>query len=144
MAEGLKKKLHIKNGNRGHVSRLITEFSRTNEQVLLNLKRREKSLQEKVKVCKNFDDEILELKWGWNFNNEIDKSYQFSDEINDMLEKIECVFSKNNVENSSVHTNSTTNSSVSSNPNGPHSKLPKLILGKFNEDVLSWQSFWDQ
>ena len=45
---------------------------------------------------------------------------------------------------SSVHTNSTTNSSVSSNPNDSHAKLPKLNLDKFNGELLSWQSFWDQ
>ena len=61
IAEGLKKKLHIKNGHRGHVSRLITECPRTDEQDLLNLERLEKSLEEKVKILKNLDYEILEL-----------------------------------------------------------------------------------
>ena len=61
MAEGLKKKLHVRNGRKGHVSSLITEFSRTDEQDLLNLERLEKSLEEKVKILKNLDDEILEL-----------------------------------------------------------------------------------
>ena len=58
--------------------------------------------------------------------------------------KIESIFSKSNIENSSVHTNSTTSSSVSSNPNDSHAKLPKLTLDKFNGELLSWQSFWDQ
>ena len=55
MAEGLKK-LHIRNGHRGHVSRFITEFSRTDEQDLLNLIRLEKSLEKKVKILKNLDE----------------------------------------------------------------------------------------
>ena len=55
MAEGLKKKLHIRNGHRGHVARLITEFSRTDEQDLLNLKRLEKFLKEKVKILKELN-----------------------------------------------------------------------------------------
>ena len=51
MAEGLKKKLHIRNGHRGHVSRLITEFwDEQDKQDLLNLKMLEKSLEEKVKI----------------------------------------------------------------------------------------------
>ena len=58
--------------------------------------------------------------------------------------KIESIFSKNNVENSSVHTNSTTSSSVLSNSNDSHAKLPKLTLDKFNGEVLSWQGYWDQ
>ena len=33
---------------------------------------------------------------------------------------------------------------MSSNPNDSHAKLPKLTLDKFNGEVLSWQSFWDQ
>ena len=147
MAEGLKKKLHIRNGHRGHVSRLITEFSRTDEQNLSNLKRLEKSLEEKVKILKNLDDEILELipeDEAETLTSEIDKSCQFSDEINNILVKIESIFSKSNVENSSVHTNSTASSSVSSNLNDSHAKLPNLTLSKFNGDVLSWQSFWDQ
>ena len=61
MAEGLKKKLHMRNGHRSNISCLITEFCRTDEQDLLNLKRLEKSLEEKVKIFKNLDDEILEL-----------------------------------------------------------------------------------
>ena len=74
MAEGLKKKLHIRNGHRGHVSRL---FSRTDEQNLLNLKTLEKSLEEKVKILKNLDDEILELipeDEAETLTNEVDKS----------------------------------------------------------------------
>ena len=51
----------MRNGHRGNISRLVTEFSRTDEQDLLNLKRLEKSLEEKVKIFKNLDDEILEL-----------------------------------------------------------------------------------
>ena len=61
MAEGVNKKLHIRTGRRGHVSRLITELSRIDEQDLLNLKRLQKSLEEKVEVLKELDDEILEL-----------------------------------------------------------------------------------
>ena len=41
--------------------RLITEFSRTDKENLLNLKRLEKSPEEKVKILKNLDGEILEL-----------------------------------------------------------------------------------
>ena len=147
MAEGLKEKLHIRNGHRGHVSHLITEFSKADEQDLLNFKRLEKSLEEKVKILKNLDDEMLELipeDEAETLANEIDKSCQFSDEINDILVKIESIFSKSNIENSSVHTNSTTSSSVSSNPNDSHAKLPKLTLDKFNVELLSWKSFWDQ
>ena len=147
MTEGLKKTLHIRNGYGGHVLRPITEFSRTNEQDLLNLKRLEKSFKEKLKILKNIDDEILELipeDETETLTNKIDKSCQFSDEINDILVKIEGIFSKSNVENSSVHRNSTTSSSVSSNPNDSHGKLPKLTLDKFNGEVSSWQSFWDQ
>ena len=53
-------KVAHKNGHRGPVSRLITEFSKTDEQGLLNLQKLEKSLEEKnVKILKNLDDEIL-------------------------------------------------------------------------------------
>ena len=33
---------------------------------------------------------------------------------------------------------------MSSNLNDSHAKLSKLTLSKFNGEVLSWQSFWDQ
>ena len=98
MTEGLEKKLHIRNGHRGHVLRLITEFSRIAEQDLLNLKKRlEKSLKEKVKILKNLDHEILELipeDEVETLTNEIDQSCEFSDEINDILVEIESIFSK--------------------------------------------------
>ena len=58
--------------------------------------------------------------------------------------KIESIFPKNNVENSSVHMSSTTNYFESSNPEDSHAKLPKLTLDKYNVEVLSWQSCWDQ
>ena len=57
---------------------------------------------------------------------------------------MESIVSKSNIENSSVHTKSATCSSVSSNLNDSHAKLPKLTLDKFNGELLSWQSFWDQ
>ena len=91
----MKKKLHIGNCHRGHVSRLITEFSRADEQDLLDLKRFEKSLEEKVKILKNLNDEVLELiseDEAETFTNEIDRSCQISDEINDILVKIESIF----------------------------------------------------
>ena len=111
------------------------------------MKRLEKSLEEKVKILKNLDDEILGLipeDETETLTYEIDKSCQFSDEINDIFVKIESIFSKSNTENSFVHTNSTTSSSVLSNLNDSHTKLPKLTLDKFNGELLSWQSFWDQ
>ena len=78
MAEGLKKKLNTRSGHRGHVSRLITELSRTNKQDLLDLKRLEKLLEEKIKILKNLDDKIiLELipeDEDETLTNEIDRS----------------------------------------------------------------------
>ena len=52
-----------------------------------NLKRLEKSLEEKVKILKNFDDKILELipeDEAETFINETDRLCQFSDEINNI------------------------------------------------------------
>ena len=99
MAESLKKKLHIRrNFHRDDLSRLITEFSRTDQEDLLNLKELGKSLEEKMKILKNLHDEKLELipeDEAETLSNEIDKSRQFLDEINDILVKIKSVFSKN-------------------------------------------------
>ena len=70
--------MHVRSGHRGHVSRLIPEFSGTDEQDLLNLKRLEKSLEERVKILKNSDNEILELipeDEVETLANKIDKSY---------------------------------------------------------------------
>ena len=58
--------------------------------------------------------------------------------------KIESIFLNSYGENSSVQTNSIAVSSVPSNPNDSYVKLPKVTLGKFNGEILSWQSFWDQ
>ena len=97
-----------------------------------------------MKVLKNLDDEILELipeDEAETLANETDKSCQFSNEIYDTLVKIESIFSKDNIENSTAHTNSTASSSVSFNPNDSQAKL---TLEKLNGELLSWQSFWDQ
>ena len=109
------------------------------------MKRLENSLKEKVKILKNLDDEILELipeDEAETLANEIDKSCQFSDEINDILVKIESIFFKKSIFFCPYEQHN--NSSVSSNPNDSHAKLPKLNLDKFNGELLSWQSFWDQ
>ena len=106
MAEVSKKKLHIRNAHRGYVWCLTTEFSRTDELEILNLKRLEKSLEEKVEILKNLDDEILELiaeDEAETLTNKIDKSCQFSEKINDIL--VKSLFSKNNSV-SSIHTSS--------------------------------------
>ena len=147
MTEGLKKKLHTKNDHRGHVQHLITEFSRINQEDSLNLKKLEKSLEEKVKIFKNLDDELFELTTKdetETLANEIDKLCQFLDEINNILVKIESLILKIYVRNSSAHTNHTAVSSVSSNPSDSHAKLAKLTLDKFNGESISRQSFWDQ
>ena len=106
MAEVSKKKLHIRNAHRGYVWCLTTEFSRTDELEILNLKRLEKSLEEKVEILKYLDDEILELiaeDEAETLTNKIDKSCQFSEKINDIL--VKSFFSKNNSV-SSIHTSS--------------------------------------
>ena len=50
-----------------------------------------------MKILKNLDDEVLELMPEDKVEtliNEMDKSCQFSHEVNDILVKIESIFSK--------------------------------------------------
>ena len=101
MAEGLNKKLHVRNGHRSHVLDLFAEFSGTNEEDLLNLKKLEKSLEEKVKILKNLDDEKREVipdDEADTLTYQINISYQFSDKSNSILVKIEIIFSKSKLE----------------------------------------------
>ena len=57
----LQKKVQIRNGHRIHVKRLMAEMSGLTQGDVLNLKKIEKSLNEKATVLKNFDNDILEL-----------------------------------------------------------------------------------
>lgn len=66
LADLLKKSVHIRNGHRGHAPPLITEFCSSVEKLdlledLLNKKNFERSLEEKLKILNNLNDEILEL-----------------------------------------------------------------------------------
>ena len=83
--------MKIRNDHRVHVLHLIKEFSRTNAD-LLNLKELKKSLQEfEVTILKNLEAEILKLipeDEAETLTNNICKSCQFSDEINDILGKV--------------------------------------------------------
>ena len=79
-------------------------------------------------------------RWGWNFNKR-NRQIKLLDKINDILVKIESIFSKSYVENVSAHTNSTAVSSVSPSLDDSNAKLSKLTLDKFNGELLSWQSF---
>ena len=56
----LQKKVQI-NGHRIHVKGLMVEMSGLTQGDVLNLKKIEKSLNEKATVLKNFDNDILEL-----------------------------------------------------------------------------------
>ena len=97
-----------------------------------------------MKILKNLDDEILELipeDEVETLTNEIDKSCQFSNEINDILAKIESIFSKSNAENSFAHTSSTTNFSLSPNPNDSHAKLPNLLSTNLMERYYHGKDF---
>ena len=68
-----------------------------------------------MEIFKNLDDRRLESISGdeaETLTNEIDKSCQFWDEINNILMKTESIFWQTNAENCSVRTNSSTVSSV--------------------------------
>ena len=88
----LQKKVQIRNGHRIHVKRLMAEMSGLTQGYVLNLKRIEKSLNEKPTVLKNFDNDILELIDEADVDTlftEIQDSSNLSDEINETLIKIE-------------------------------------------------------
>ena len=84
----LPKKVQIRNGHRIHVKRLMVEMSGLTQGDVLNLKKIEKSLNEKATVLKNFDNDILELIDETDVDTlltEIQYSSNLSDEINEPL-----------------------------------------------------------
>ena len=79
----LQKKVQIKNGHRIHVKRLKAEMSGLTQGDVVNLRKIEKSLNEKATVLKNFDNDILELIEEAGVLTEIQDSSNLSNEINE-------------------------------------------------------------
>ena len=142
----LQKKVQIRNGHRIHVKRLMAEMSGLTQGDVLNLKKIEKSLNEKATVLKNFDNDILELIDEADVDTlltEIQDSSNLSDEINETLIKIEHMLKSVETTVSSSTLPGATPVSTN-NVIGKYSRLPKLEIAKFEGDVLQWQGFWDQ
>ena len=142
----LQKKVQIRNGHRIHVKRLMAEMSGLTQGDVLNLKKIEKSLNEKATVLKNFDNDILELIDEADVDTlltEIQDSSNLSDEINETLIKIEHMLKSVEPTVSSSTLPGATPVSTN-NVIEKYSRLPKLEIAKFEGDVLQWQGFWDQ
>ena len=139
----LQKKVQIRNGHRIHVKRLMAEMSSLTQGDVLNLKKIEKSLNEKATVLKNFDNDILELIDEADVDTlltEIQDSSNLSDEINETLIKIEHMLKSVETTVSSSTLPGATPVSTN-NVIGKYSRLPKLEIAKFEGDVLQWQGF---
>ena len=121
----------------------MAEMSGLTQGDVLNLKKIEKSLNEKATVLKNFDNDILELIDEADVDTlltEIQDSSNLSDEINETLIKIEHMLKSVETTVSSSTLPGATPVSTN-NVIGKYSRLPKLEIAKFEGDVLQWQGF---
>ena len=142
----LQKKVQITNEHRIHFKRLMAKMSSLTQGDALNLKKIEKSLNEKATVLRNFGNDILELIDEADVDTlltEIQDSSNLSDEINKTLIKIEHMLKgvKFTVTSSTFPRAKpiSTNNVIEK-----YSTLPKLEIVKFEGDVLQSQGFWDQ
>ena len=153
----LKKKVIVRDRNRNHLQKIFDEFSAltlTTENVTeINLRKYQKTLTEKSELLKNLDDEIIDLideEDVGRINSEVDSSSKQTEDITEVLVKIENLLSKQNrTENLLSPSHSDISSIGSHNPVSINNindnvKVPKLVINKFDGNVLHFMSFWDQ
>ena len=119
----------------------------------INLRKYQKSLTEKPELLKNLYDEIIDLideEDVDRINSEVDSSSKQTEDITEVLVKIENLLSKQNrTENllSPSHSDISSTGShipVSINNINDNVEVPKLVINKFDGNVLHCMSFWDQ
>ena len=153
----LKKKVIVRDRHRNHLQKLFDEFNAltlTTENVTeINLRKYQKTLLEKSELLKKLDDEILDLineDETDHINSEVDSSSKQNEDINEVLVKIENLLSSQNRNENILSPHHSDISSIGShNPvstNVMHDniKVPKLMIEKFDGNVLHFLRFWDQ
>ena len=101
------------------------------------------SLLEKFEKVKILNENILEHLTGGEFEKELEENLDKTDQIHEILAKVDYVLNRNQViisENSKAKTVSSTETSSGN----IKVQLPKLEIVKFDGDIINWQSFWDQ
>ena len=111
----------------------------------INLRKYQKTLLEKSELLKNLDDEIIDLideKDVDSINSEVDSSSKQTEDITEVLVKIENLLSKQNrTENLLSPSRGDISSTCSHNPVSTNNindnvKVPKLVINKFDGEMF--------
>ena len=110
---------------------ILTEAEGNEEGPDLNrLRRLMLNLQEKMEVLSRLDEEVLDgLNDAEAMGRDIEEADEFRQTIHGAIEKADTVLASSSVPGP-AHS-------------APATKLPELLLSKFDGDVTTWHSFWD-
>ena len=153
MAEGLVKKRRIRAGHRGVVTKRLDEVRGILEPGeegprdvdSTKLAQLRLALSEKLETLKNLDSEILDLlESEEDIGREIEQADVFNQRVYETLVKIDR-YAREASPRVTPSTARSLEGGAESRPPSAHNKtrLPKLILNKFDGDLTKWHSFWD-
>ena len=154
MSEEAGKKRKIRGGHRTSTKRTINASSTilddldpSNKQQTEKLLQQKITLNEKLVILKNLDDEILVITEEKDIEKEIEESDLLREKIHATIVRIDSAIGCTNQtpspvtagenQEAEIHNSSTTSQSTAK------IKLPKLSLKKFKGDIKEWTPFWD-
>ena len=107
------------------------------------LQQQKRILQERLDTLKNLDEQILELvEDETKITTEIEEAADFNERIYECMVKIDSILclKQEKPDPMNQHPVLATTAGQSATKS---TRLPKLILKKFNGEAYQWQSFWD-
>ena len=95
---------------------------------------------------KEIDEKILDLLTDKtaDFESELDKNLHRNNAYYETLASVEQFLERINVNRFSASVRSVPSTSGSVTLEDVTIKLPKLVIKEFDEDIMNWQTFWDQ
>lgn len=145
------KRKKIRQGHRTYTQKLVEnvadtvgKYNETPESSLESkLKQLRITLLERLDILKDLDEKILEdFDEDEEILDEIERAGKFREFVHEAVVKIDAILSPAKNEESKKNS-STVNASTSGPSGGKSTKLPKLVLQKYQGEPTKWQSFWD-
>ena len=144
-----KKKVNIRRGHRSYVTKLL----KTNDELIKGyqpgqeldqkLQQQKRILQERLDTLKTLDEQILELvEDETKIATEIEEAADFNERIYECMVKIDSILCLKQEKSDPVNQHPALAATAGQSAT-KSTRLPKLILKKFNGEAYQWQSFWD-
>ena len=143
------KKVNIRRGHRSYVTKLLKTSDelikgyQPGQELDQKLQQQKQILQERLDTLKTLDEQILELvEDETKIATEIEETADFDERIYECMVKIDSILCLKQEKPDPVNQHPVLAATAGQSAT-KSTRLPKLVLKKFNGEAYQWQSFWD-